>query len=177
MSNIYDFFDALKSRPEAMLRDYESQDMSAAELVVNWYSGKQRRSDALSFIVHGYSSIAERGRKMCEKLKDESPRQLLRFRSSSCRKQKITPESAEPCVKDTSKANVCFMVIFPCKKKLLRNRRTRNVCVRWWQWEIPQKAFMSVQNWMINKVWNGNFIWQFRCPHNCEGKLNKVICE
>ena len=75
---IYDFFDALKSRSRGYASfDYETLvDMSAVELVKLDILVNKEEVDALSFIVHADTAY-ERGRKMCEKLKDEIPRQLF----------------------------------------------------------------------------------------------------
>ncbi len=74
---IYDFFDALKSRSKGYasfdyeLKGYEPSKLVKLDILVN-----REEVDALSFIVHAESAY-ERGRKMCEKLKDEIPRHLF----------------------------------------------------------------------------------------------------
>ena len=74
---IYDFFDALKSRSRGYasfdydLKGYEQSRLVKLDILVN-----REEVDALSFIVHADSAY-ERGRKMCEKLKDEIPRHLF----------------------------------------------------------------------------------------------------
>ncbi len=74
---IYDFFDVLKSRSRGYasfdysLLGYQEATLTKLDILVN-----REVVDALSFIVH--SSVAvERGRKICEKLKKEIPRQLF----------------------------------------------------------------------------------------------------
>ncbi len=74
---IYDFFDVLKSRSRGYasfdysLIGYQEASLTKLDILVN-----REVVDALSFIVH--SSVAvERGRKICEKLKKEIPRQLF----------------------------------------------------------------------------------------------------
>ena len=74
---IYDFFDALKSRSRGYasfdyeLLGYEQSDLVKLDILIN-----REEVDALSFIVHSATAY-ERGRKMCEKLKQEIPRQLF----------------------------------------------------------------------------------------------------
>lgn len=70
---IYDFFDALKSRSKGYASfDYELKDYERSELVKLDILINREEVDALSFIVHRDSAY-ERGRRMCEKLKDEIP--------------------------------------------------------------------------------------------------------
>ena len=74
---IYDFFDALKSRSRGYASlDYELCGYERSELVKLDILVNKEEVDALSFIVHADTSY-ERGRKMCEKLKDEIPRHLF----------------------------------------------------------------------------------------------------
>ena len=74
---IYDFFDALKSRSRGYASfDYEMAGYERSELVKLDILINKEEVDALSFIVHSGTAY-ERGRKMCEKLKEEIPRQLF----------------------------------------------------------------------------------------------------
>ena len=74
---IYDFFDALKSRSRGYasldydIKGYQPSKLQKLDILIN-----KEEVDALSFIVHADSAY-ERGRKMCEKLKEEIPRHLF----------------------------------------------------------------------------------------------------
>ena len=74
---IYDFFDALKSRSRGYASlDYEMKGYQTSSLVKLDMLINKEEIDALSFILHADTAY-ERGRKMCEKLKKEIPRQLF----------------------------------------------------------------------------------------------------
>ena len=74
---IYDFFDALKSRSKGYASfDYELKGYTQSELVKLDILINKEEVDALSFIVFEGTAY-ERGRKICEKLKDEIPRHLF----------------------------------------------------------------------------------------------------
>ncbi len=74
---IYDFFDALKSRSRGYASlDYDMKGYAPSKLVKLDILINKEEIDALSFILHADTAY-ERGRKMCEKLKNEIPRQLF----------------------------------------------------------------------------------------------------
>ncbi len=74
---IYDFFDALKSRSKGYASfDYELKGYVPSKLVKLDILVNKEPVDALSFIVHEDGAY-DRGRRMCEKLKEEIPRQLF----------------------------------------------------------------------------------------------------
>ena len=141
---IYDFFDALKSRSRGyasfdyQMKGYQKSKLCKLDLLVN-----KEEVDALSFIVFEGSAY-ERGRKMCEKLKEEIPRQLFEIPIQAAIGSKIIARETVKAMRKDVLAK-CYGGDISRKKKLLekqkegkkRMRQIGNV-------EIPQKAFMSV---------------------------------
>ena len=135
---IYDFFDRGYASFDYELKGYEKSELVKLDILIN-----KEAVDALSFIVFEGSAY-ERGRKMCEKLKDEIPKHLFEIPIQAAVGGKIIARETVRAMRKDVLAK-CYGGDISRKKKLLekqkegkkRMRQVGNV-------EIPQKAFMSV---------------------------------
>ena len=141
---IYDFFDVLKSRSRGYASfDYSLIGYKISELVKLDILVNREVVDALSFIVHKSTTI-ERGRKICEKLKKEIPRQLFEIPIQASIGSKIIARETVSAMRKDVLAK-CYGGDISRKRKLLEKQKEGKKRMRQiGSVEVPQQAFMSV---------------------------------
>ena len=149
---VYDFFDAIKSRSRGYASyDYEFKEYRESDLVKLDFLLNGDPVDALSMIVFRDNAYAK-GRRICEKLRDNIPRNLFEIPVQAAIGGKIIARETVKAMRKDVLAK-CYGATSPAKRSCWKSRRkAKRRCVSWAVFPCPVKPLPLCSSWTATTI-------------------------